>query len=56
MPLIICAALISILRRLVKCGYADYSTSNWARKESALTQAEQDAIEAHGLFTLSSLL
>jgi hypothetical protein len=39
-----------------KGGYADYSTSNWARKESALTQAEQDAIEAHGLFNLTEFL
>ena len=39
-----------------KGGYADYSTSKWARKESALTEAEQAAIEAHGLFTLSDFL
>jgi len=39
-----------------KGGYADYSTSKWARKESALTESEQAAIEAHGLFDLSSFL
>jgi hypothetical protein len=39
-----------------KGGYADYSTSKWARKESALTEAEQAALEAHGLFTLSDFL
>ena len=39
-----------------KGGYADYSTSKWARKESALTEAEQAAVEAHSLFDLSSFL
>lgn len=39
-----------------KGGYADYSTSKWSRKESALTEAEQAAIEAHGLFDLSTFL
>jgi hypothetical protein len=39
-----------------KGGYADYSTSKWARKESALTEAEQAAIEAHGLFDFSTFL
>ncbi len=37
-------------------GYADYSTSNWSRKESALTQAEQDAIEQYGLFNLNDFM
>ena len=44
------------VKKTSKGGYADYSTSNWARKESALTQAEQDAIEAHGLFNLADFL
>jgi hypothetical protein len=44
------------IKKASKGGYADYSTSNWARKESALTQAEQDAIEAHGLFNLTEFL
>lgn len=39
-----------------KGGYADYSTSKWARKESALTEAEQASVDAHGLFDLSSFL
>lgn len=39
-----------------KGGYADYSTSKWARKESALTEAEQAAVDAHGLYDLSSFL
>ena len=36
--------------------YADYATSKWARKESALTQAERAAIDAFGLFDLKSFL
>jgi hypothetical protein len=39
-----------------KGGYADYSTSKWSRKESALTEAEQSAMAAHGLFTLAEFL
>ena len=39
-----------------KGGFADYSTSKWARKETALSEAEQAAIEAHGLFDLSTFL
>ena len=39
-----------------KGGYADYNTSKWARKESALTEVEQAAIETHGLFDLSTFL
>ena len=39
-----------------KGGYADYSTSKWARKESALTADEQAAVDAHGLFNLSDFL
>ena len=39
-----------------KGGYADYSTSKWARKESALSEAEQAAIEHYGLFDLASFL
>jgi hypothetical protein len=38
-----------------KGGYADYSTSKWARKESALTEAEQAAIATHGLFDLEHI-
>jgi len=39
-----------------KGGYADYSTSKWARKESSLTVDEVDAIEKNGLFNLSEFL
>jgi hypothetical protein len=39
-----------------KGGFADYNGSKWARKESALTEAEQAAIEKHGLFDLSTFL
>jgi len=39
-----------------KGGYADYNGSKWARKESALTEAEQAAVDAHGLFDLSTSL
>jgi hypothetical protein len=39
-----------------KGGYADYSTSKWSRKESALTAEEQAAIESPGLFDLSTFL
>ena len=36
--------------------FADYSSSKWARKESALTEAEQAAIEQYGLFDLGAFL
>jgi hypothetical protein len=39
-----------------KGGFADYNSSKWARKESALAEAEQAAIEKHGLFDLSTFL
>jgi len=44
------------IKKTSKGGYADYSTSNWARKESPLTEAEQAAVEAHGLFNLADFL
>ena len=44
------------VKKTSKGGYADYSTSNWARKESALTEAEMAAIDSHGLFNLSDFL
>ena len=44
------------IKKTSKGGYADYSTSNWARKESPLTETEQAAIEAHGLFNLADFL
>ena len=39
-----------------KGGFADYSTSKWARKESALTAVELEAIEKYGLFNLADYL
>ena len=39
-----------------KGGYADYSTSSWARRERALGEMEAAAIAQHGLFKLSDFL
>ena len=39
-----------------KGGYADYSTSKWSRKESALTADEAAAIDANGLYNLADFL
>ena len=39
-----------------KGGYADYSTSNWGRRERALSEAENAAIEQYGLFNLDEFL
>ena len=36
--------------------YADYSTSNWARRERSLDQNERDAIANYGLFNLGDFL
>lgn len=44
------------IKKTSKGGYADYNTSTWARKESALTQAERDAIEKFGLYNLADFL
>jgi hypothetical protein len=44
------------IKKTKKGDYADYNTSNWSRKETALTEAEQAAIEAHGLYNLASFL
>lgn len=44
------------IRKTKKGDYADYNTSSWARKESPLTEAEQAAIEGHGLFNLADFL
>lgn len=45
--------------RLVKTQkgqYADYSTSNWARKERSLNEAERQSIETHGLYNLNDYM
>ena len=34
--------------------YADYSTSNWLRRERSLNDIERQAIETHGLFDLNT--
>ena len=39
-----------------KGGYADYSTSNWARRERPLTEVETGAVEKNGLYNLSDFL
>lgn len=44
------------LTKTSKGNYADYSTSNWARRERPLNDEENAAIETHGLFTLDSFL
>jgi len=36
--------------------YADYSTSNWARKESPLTSEQLEAIKTYGLFNLNDFM
>ena len=44
------------VKKTSKGGYADYSSSTWARKENSLTEAEAAAIEKHGLFNLGDFL
>ena len=44
------------IKKTSKGGYADYSTSSWARKESAITAADQAAIDQFGLFNLADFL
>lgn len=44
------------LSKTTKGQYADYSTSNWSRKERALDETELAAIDQYGLFTLSDFL
>lgn len=39
-----------------KGGYADYTTSTWARKETTLTEAEQAALDQHGLYNLQDFM
>jgi hypothetical protein len=44
------------ITKTAKGGFADYNSSKWSRKESALTEAEQAAIAEHGLYDLGSFL
>lgn len=56
MPTDYTAGLDFTVTKTSKGGYADYSTSKWSRKETALTAAEQAAIDANGLFNLADFL
>jgi len=44
------------LNKASKGGYADYSTSTWARRERPLGDAEMQAVNTNGLFNLSDFL
>ena len=44
------------ISKTTKGDYADYSTSAFARRESALSEAEAEAIEKFGLFNLADFL
>jgi hypothetical protein len=44
------------LNKTQKGGYADYSTSGWARKERGLNEVELQAIATHGLFNLNDFM
>lgn len=44
------------LSKTTKGGYANYASSSWSMKERPLSVDELEAIEKHGLFTLSSFL
>jgi hypothetical protein len=56
MPTDYTAGLDFTVTKTSKGGYADYSTSKWSRKETALTAQEQAAIDSHGLYNLSDFL
>jgi len=56
MPTDYTAGLDFRITKTTKGQYADYSTSKWARKETALTEAQMAAIETNGLHTLSDFL
>jgi hypothetical protein len=44
------------LNKTQKGGYADYSTSGWARKERGLNEDELQAIATHNLFNLNDFM
>jgi hypothetical protein len=44
------------VKKTSKGGYADYSTSQWSRRERALTDEEKAAIDTHGLHNLNDFL
>lgn len=45
-----------IINKTTKGKYADYTTSKWSRRETALTQDELDSIEEYGLNDLKTFL
>jgi hypothetical protein len=44
------------IAKTTKGGYADYSTSTWARRERALSEEENAAIKQYGVFNLKDFL
>jgi len=44
------------IKKTSKGGYADYSTSQWSRRESALTDDQKAAVDTNGLFNLNDFL
>jgi len=50
------AGLDFTISKTSKGGYSDYSTSKWARKETALNGDEAEAIEKFGLYNLADFL
>jgi len=44
------------INKTQKGGYADYSTSSWARKERGLNEEELSAVSKHGLFDLGDFM
>ena len=44
------------LNKTSKGGYADYSTSQWARRDRPLGDAEMKAVNEHGLFNMNDYL
>jgi hypothetical protein len=44
------------IKKTSKGGYADYSTSQWSRRERAISDTEKAAIDTHGLFNLNDFL
>ncbi len=44
------------INKTSKGGYADYSTSKWSRRESALTETQNNAINTNGLYNLNDFL
>jgi hypothetical protein len=50
------AGLDFTVTKTSKGGYSDYNTSKWARKETALSADEVEAIEKFGLYNLADFL